>query len=304
MGLTIASLVCLLLVFMGGLNKNDSNLSSLWFFKADTSGFVSNPNFDVVPGTNIDNALLQAFRTSASSNKLQDFYTVSLWNYCSGDKNGDSEKITYCSPRKANFWFNPEEVWGLNNTAAQNLFPKKLQDGLDVYEKVAKWMFVAYTLAFWITVGEIVVGIFAIFSRWGSFVTTIVSTASTVMVIAASATATALYGTLTATFNTVLKPYNIKAHLGNRMLGITWLAVAFSVGAGLFWLFSTCCCSGESKKRVKVEKTPYTYERVASPYMGANDAGHHDHGVPLQAMNRQSQGHTGAYEPFRHDGRV
>ena len=60
----------------------------------------------------------------------------------------------------------------------QTLFPKGLQDGLNAYEKVAKWMFAAYTLAFWITLAEIVLGIFAIFSRWGSFVTTIASTVS------------------------------------------------------------------------------------------------------------------------------
>jgi SUR7/PalI family len=77
-------------------------------------------------------------------------------------------------------------VWDLSNTTVQTLFPKGLQDGLNAYEKVAKWMFAAYTLAFWITLAEIVLGIFAIFSRWGSFVTTIASTVSLLLAISTS----------------------------------------------------------------------------------------------------------------------
>lgn len=33
MALTIASLICLLLVFLGGINKSDSTLNGLYFFK-------------------------------------------------------------------------------------------------------------------------------------------------------------------------------------------------------------------------------------------------------------------------------
>jgi hypothetical protein len=83
------------------------------------------------------------------------------------------------------------------------------------------------------------------------------------------------------------------------MYVVTWLAVAFSMGAGLFWLFSVCCCSGRSNnKRVKVEKTPYTYERVASPYMGTHPNQHGDN-LPLNPMP-ESHGKAAAYEPFRH----
>jgi len=33
MALTIASLICLLFVFLAGLNKSDTNLTDLYFFK-------------------------------------------------------------------------------------------------------------------------------------------------------------------------------------------------------------------------------------------------------------------------------
>lgn len=59
-------------------------------------------------------------------------------------------------------------------------------------------------------------------------------------------------------------------------------------------------------KRVKVEKTPYTYERVESPYMGATSGPHgHAHGHQDVPMLNLPPGHQdpnvgGAYEPFRH----
>ncbi|KAF2454282.1 SUR7/PalI family-domain-containing protein [Lineolata rhizophorae] len=313
MGLTIASLICLLLVFLGGLNKGSSVQTGLYFMQADLSEFTANPDLDVVDGTDLDNTLLSAFESAQADDDLKDYYNIYIWNYCSGEENNGSPDIDYCSPRKASFWFNPVAVWGLENTNVEQLFPDELQKGLDTYEKVAKWMFAAYSISFFITVGEIVVGLFAICSRWGSFVTTIVSTASSIMTLAAAITSTALYGALVGTFESVLKPYKIHASLGRSSLSVVWLAVGFSWAAGLFWLFSTCCCSGRSSggkgkgrggdgKRggVTAEKTPYAYERIGSPFLpeGANRSQqHHGAEVPLQNMGQQAS----AYEPFRHE---
>ncbi|ORY19730.1 SUR7/PalI family-domain-containing protein [Clohesyomyces aquaticus] len=296
MALTLASLVCLVLVFSGQLNKNMALQRDLWFFKANTKEFTVNP--DIAPNSNLDNVLLSSLEASASSGELKDFYQVGLWNYCEGEINDGHEKITYCSPRKVYFWFNPIEVWELKNTTAQQVFPDKMKNGIDAYHKVSKWMFAAYVIAICLTAAELVVGIFAIFSRWGSLVTTIVSTASTLFVLAAAITSTALYGALAGTFDSVLKPMKIKASVGTKMLSVVWLAVAFSVASGFFWLISVCCCSGKSgHKKVVVEKTPYTYERVASPYLGHRQQGNELHNLPQSGTT--TSGH--AYEPFRHE---
>lgn len=122
--------------------------------------------------------------------------------------------------------------------------------------------------------------------------------AQTFFLIGAAITSTALYGSLVGVFHTVLRPYKIEASLGNKMLSVLWIGVAFSIASTFFWLASVCCCSGKSphSKRVQVEKTPYTYERVASPYMGHSAQGGHDlHNLP-------PAGHTttgSAYEPYR-----
>jgi hypothetical protein len=122
---------------------------------------------------------LNALQGAAKSAQLKDFYTVGLWNYCEGDQDKDGkETITFCSPRKANFWFNPVDVWKLNEEAGQKIFSDKMQKGLDAYHKVAGWMYSAYIIAIILTFAEFVVGLAAIFSRWGSLVTTVISTVS------------------------------------------------------------------------------------------------------------------------------
>ena len=162
-------------------------------FQADTSGFTANPNVDVLKGTKIDDKLLAGFQKVATDHKLKGFYTIGLWNYCEGDKTGNTttkaggtqssfdpaaEKITYCSTKKESFWFNPVEVWGLNDTAVQQYVPKQLDSGLKVYQKVVRFMFIVYVVAIVSTAVEVLVGIFALFSRWGSCVTTFVSSVS------------------------------------------------------------------------------------------------------------------------------
>jgi hypothetical protein len=234
---------------------------------------------------------------AASAKDLKDFYQVGLWSYCSGDKDNKTgkETITYCSPSKSNFWFDPFEVWGLQNTTFQKAVGSEdLQKGLNAYKKASGWMVWSFGIALVLSAAEFIIGFFAIFSRWGSLVTTIVSTAQTIFIIAAAATATSVYAILTGVFETVLKPIEIEASMGTKMLSVVWLAVAFSLASGLFWLASVCCCSGKSPhKKVQAEKTPYTYERVSSPVFPAH---HQQTGYP--AATGHGPGKT-AYEPFR-----
>lgn len=306
--LTVASLICLLLVMVGQLGNNNKAPSTslgqdLYFFKADTSNFTADPQTildkinDAGDKVDVNTDLLNALTGAASSKDLKDFYQVGLWSYCEGEKKDGVEKITYCSSSNTQFWFNPVDVWGLQNTSVQNVLGDDLQKGLNTYKKVAGWMNWAFIIATILTAAEFIVGFFAIFSRWGSLVTTILSTASSIFSVAAAATATGVYGVLTGVFHTALEPYNIDAKMGNKMLQVMWLGVAFSLASGLFWLLSVCCCSGKSgQKKMVAEKTPYTYERVASPAFG--QSGHQLQSAPAFKPSGHGQSGT-AYEPYR-----
>ncbi|KAF2653949.1 hypothetical protein K491DRAFT_495259 [Lophiostoma macrostomum CBS 122681] len=303
MVLTIGALLCLGLAFSGQLNKNSSLQNDLYFFKANLQDFTSDPdNPDIVKEANdqIDNELLQALQSQAKTNgDLKDFYQVGLFGYCSGtiDDKTKKETVEFCSPRKTGFYFDPIEVWGLNNTSVQVAFPKEMTDGLNAYRKVAKWMFAAYATALGFTAGTILVGISALFSRWGSLITTIVQTLQCLFFFGAATTSTAVYASLVGVFETVMKQYNIHSGLGKNMLIVVWFGVALSLAANLFWTISICCCSGASAhKKTVVEKTPYTYERVASPYLGAS--GNNSHQMhPVASGGHGTSG--SAYEPFR-----
>lgn len=130
--------------------------------------------------------------------------------------------------------------------------------------------------------------------------------------IAASVTSTALFVILKGAFNSAFKAYNISGDMGKNMFAATWLAVAFSLAASLFWLISSCCCSGRSPynhrhrndRGVSAEKAPYSYEPLGpnstTPYGAYNTAypsPSHGNNVPMQNMN--GPGYA-AYEPFRH----
>lgn len=297
MAMTIASLICLVIVLSGQAYNKSEVSRGLYFFKADTSAFKENPEnvLDHLPeGVTPNNDLVKAMQGAASSGNMRDIYQVGFWNYCEADLKDGKEENWHCTDRENYFWFNPFAVWKLENTSIQAAFPDDFKNGIEAYEKVSKWMFISYMLALVLTIAEVLVGISAIFSRWGSMITTIISTAQTLFIIAAASTSTALYGSLISIFRTVLDPYNIEASWSARMLSILWIGVAFSIGSGFFWLISVCCCSGKSgHKKVIVEKTPYTYERVASPYMGASGNNAH----PMQPMGHSTAG--SAYEPYR-----
>ncbi|KAI4255444.1 MAG: hypothetical protein L6R42_006740 [Xanthoria sp. 1 TBL-2021] len=307
MALTIASLICLIIVGLGGTNKNNSTYNSLYFFRANTTDINVSPTDLNIPHNPLTDAIInQTTDAAKDALDIKDFYHVSLWNYCAGDFDKGQDKVTYCSPRKNQFWFNPVEVWGLNNTGVEKLFSDELRSGLNAYQKATKWMFIAYVVAVVATIVEIFVGIFALFSRLGSLATTIVSTVSSLFLIGFALTATILYTTLMGSFNDAVKQYNIRGSLGHNMFVVTWLAVAFSFAAGLFWLISSCCCSGRSNKIKYGDESGRKgkYERVDSPYGHRDGAAHFQagpgyqaphHGVPLNNVGNKAT----AYEPYR-----
>jgi hypothetical protein len=239
---------------------------------------------------------------------MKDFYTIYLRNYC--DWNDNQSAYDSCTSPQPYFWFNPIKVWGLDRASlpVEDYLPDSFRNGLDAYHAGSKAMFVLYAAALAANCLSILVGISAIFSRWGSFFTTFFAAAAWVAYLGASIVATAMFAILKGVIDKELEDdYGVTTHLGRRALATTWIGTAFAVAAGFFWFLSVCCCSGRSpynknaerrmQRMTKAEKTPYTYERVGSPYMGPN-AGQ---SVPLGSYGQPQPHHqTGsAYEPFR-----
>ncbi|KAF2212383.1 hypothetical protein CERZMDRAFT_41699 [Cercospora zeae-maydis SCOH1-5] len=315
MALTIAAFVCGVLLQVAGWNT----LGSYYFFRANLTDL--NVQGTEGGGNSVLNDAIGQIRTSGGIGKI---YNVYLWNYCySNETDGSHED---CTGRKTSFVFDPIKEWENYDQYSEQLLGDSGKSALNAYRHVAKWMFIAYQVAFWTNLAVIVIGIFALFSRIGSLFTWILSIVSTFFTFASVVTSTALFTVLVSSLNEVLEPYGINLTLGRQALTVAWLGVAFSLGATIFWLFSICCCSGKSNPHhktnkgglleaepkgmgygveegrgrggLKAEKTG-DYQRVESPYMGAND---HDQ-VPLHQygqLNPYAAAPQTGYEPYRH----
>ncbi|ETN38509.1 uncharacterized protein HMPREF1541_06544 [Cyphellophora europaea CBS 101466] len=306
--LSIAALVTLVLVFIAGTMEENRTTGDLYFVKIDLTNLTLSASSNIAPDADATtlSTLGNALEAAKQTLGMDDHYTVYLRNYCSW--NADEDAYSDCISPKAYFWFNPIKVWGLDRAAlpVEDYLPGSFRNGLDAYHSGSKAMFVLYAAALASTCFSILVGITAIFSRWGSFFTTFFATVAWVAYAAATIVATAMFAILKGVIDNELEDdYGVETRLGTRALATSWIGTAFAVGAGFFWFLSVCCCSGRSpynknhergRGKTRAEKTPYTYERVGSPYMGPS-AGQ---SVPLGAYGGAQPQQTGsAYEPFR-----
>lgn len=329
--LSVAALVTLVLVFVAGTMEKNKTTGDLYFVNVSlpfpihlhphpltsfplqinlqnlTITSSSLPNGLIPAGTDTS-TLGTALEAAKQALGVKDHYTIYLRNYCAWDDN--EPPYSHCSDPAPYFWFNPLKVWNLD--LVQSALPQELRAGLDAYKAGSKAMFVLYAAALAANGFTILVGFTAIFSRWGSFFTTFFAAAQAVAYLGASIVASAMFAILRKALDHELEDdFGVKSNVGSRTLAMTWIGTAFAVGAGFFWFLSVCCCSGRSpynnkdkkdrgRGKMRAEKTPYTYERVGSPYMGP----HGGQNVPLApyggGQNNHGPRQTGhAYEPFR-----
>ncbi|KAF8472723.1 SUR7/PalI family-domain-containing protein [Kalaharituber pfeilii] len=305
--LTLASLTCTVLLMAGGTNKKIGWVNDLYIFRIDTRNLQTQDTLDLLP-TDLDDVDTGLPEKTSDDLGLADFYNAYLWNYCSGEQTMDGSKevwkVTECSKPKATFYFNIIDIFAVDSEKNdkepidEDDLPdavRKVNKAIKVLSNVMIAMFCCGLVA---TVVTFIVGWFGLLSRWGSCVTTIFADVAFSFLLAGSVIATGLYATLREGFNRALKDFGAKASLNPQLLVIMWLAVAFALAGAVFWMFSTCCCSGRSRKimgqtersRKSYEKAPYTYERVASPYAPTTQ-------VPSGGMQPAV-----GYEPYRHAG--
>jgi len=260
------------------------------------------------PATTLAEHYASGTNLTAKDFGLADSYKVSLWNYCSvtGGK-------TNCTQGKFDWATHATNITLLESVAnaatgtSNTTLPKTLADSLKTFAVVTKWTEVVYIIAIILAAVNLFLGIFAFFSRVGSCVTWIVSGLSTTAVIAASLMATIESSVVVGAVRSTAKAYNVHASLNTSFLATTWLACAFSIGAGLFWAFSICCCANDHHKSNR--KSLGDHEKLipgGTGYQRVDDAHHFNGqqtgvfntGVPLRNVQPQSGG--GAYEPYSH----
>ncbi|KAJ5574392.1 uncharacterized protein N7459_008819 [Penicillium hispanicum] len=319
--LTIAALICIVMVGLGCTKASSSTLDNLYFIRVNLQNIsqgsktteevetiLNKFHITSVTSEEVENLISDLQKDST----LKDFYSIGLWGYCDGDISNNKYTTDECSSPKSEFYFDPLKVWGLDNsTSIKDDLPDDYNKLMKVYKSVSKWMFIAYMIAFVTTIVELVVGVFAICSRWGSCVTTLFAVLAFLFTTAASVTSTVLFSIFRSAAGKTLEAYGIKLSMGKNMYAATWLAVVFSLAGVLFWTFSVCCCSGRSpynhrnrnnRGGITAEKAPYTYEPIgagsAQPYPAHTSYPPPMHGNAYPMTNTNHR--TNSYEPFRH----
>jgi len=310
-GLSMASLVCILIVMLSGITQHNLDMFEVKTQNLSISS-SSLANIEKELKRDLNGLTSTALENSAGSNTnftasqlgLADSYKVFLWNYCS--TTGTKQN---CTSAKFNWASSSLNTTELNEKAAAigsaagltNLtFPKDVTNSLKTFAVVSKWTEVAYIIAFVFTVLELVVGLFGFCSRAGSCVTYLISGLSTSFIIVASILATVGSAVVVAAVQTTARAYGAHADIQTGFLSVTWLAVAFSVGASLFWLFSVCCCKSEHRngKRQSEKFAPGNYQQLQDPntaYMGQTQGVYNN-----QPHKTQTPIRGGAYEPYNH----
>lgn len=296
--LTLGSLICILIVMTAGLASKGidmysitpKNLSLTLNALKGISSDNNNLNVGEFGNTNI----------TASTLGLQNGYQVYMWNYCYQNATNNNN---WCSKGSFNWAASALNVTALqaNISAAaikatgQNItIPHTITDAIKAYITINRWIQIVYIIAVVTTALELIVGLFGFCSRIASCLTYFISFLSTLSIIVASAGATAASVVIVGAMDNTVKKYGVGEAINHKFLAVTWLAALFSIAGGLFWLFSSCCCSADRPHRRGEEKGPYTPIHIVNNNGMAPGAAPY---APGPAPGAQRTG--GGYEPYR-----
>lgn len=238
---------------------------------------------------------------------LADLYDVGIWGYCYTHRNGTRD----CTKPKFNW---AESV--LNATAGdikslitltgQNItLSKEVSDAITAFSTVARWTQIVFVIACIATGVALFFGIFANCSRIFSCVTFIIAAFATVSVCAAAALSTAMAVVVVGTVEATAKLYGVEGSFNVKFLAAVWIAAAFAIAAGFFWLFTICCCApdrsgGRSSRR---SKNADGEKLLHGPYQPLGNEHGYQGGSYPQYSAPQSYGPPKAdvaYEPYSH----
>jgi hypothetical protein len=293
--LTLGSLICILIVMTAGVASKSIDMYSITpkalSLTLNDLKSISSDNNNLNVGS-FGNANI-----TAADLGLNNGYQVYLWNYC---YQAAANNNTWCSKGAFNWAASALNTTALQanvsataiKTIGQNItIPHSITDSLNAYITISRWIQIVYIIALVTTALELVVGLFGFCSRIASCLTYFVSALSSLAIIVASAGATAAAVVIVGALDSTVKKYGVSEAIDTRFLAVTWLAVLFSVGGGLFWLFSSCCCAADRPHRRGEEKGPYTPIHIVNNN-GVGGPGPYG-GAP--AVQRTG----GGYEPYR-----
>lgn len=205
---------------------------------------------------------------------IHDFYSANLMTYCEGYyepgpvpnatlKLGSiSRNFTYCSPRSADFQFDPRAALQRDLNASGNSWldasadldwPDQVDQGLKYVHIVQRAAFVIYCVAAGL------IGLAALASALAAFLSgrlsacgnALLALLAFLLTAAASALATAVAFVGEAAVDKYGEEVGIEAAAGRKFLGLTWGATAAMLICVVWWSVDCCCGRGRRNKRAR-----------------------------------------------------
>ncbi|KAI0599927.1 SUR7/PalI family-domain-containing protein [Biscogniauxia sp. FL1348] len=311
--LTLGSIICGLIAGLTGVTStglylfridltdlavNVEQLQSLVNNASDIINSRSAAPYDESTASDVASALANT-NVTAEDLGLANVYDFNLWGYCTTPQNG-SRNCTRARYNWAEEELNTDWVETLTDVAGLNItIPDELNDGLTLFKTVSKWTQIVYIISMILLGLELFVGIFTVCSRAISCLTWLVSGFATAAVIAAAVMMTVMGSVVVGAIEGVASEYGVESNLNNNFLATVWIGVAFALAAGLFWLFSACCCKSErrsSHKRGGSETEKFLPTGSYAPLGEANGQNGYSHGSNQRGGARSDL----AYEPYSH----
>jgi len=308
--LTIASLVFLLLAVLSvsyplfTVNAKDFSMSITTL--GSLSG-LSLSDIQNLPAAEAD--LVSETNITAADLGLADSYSFYLFTFSSTTA-GHTTKAATAFDYAARF-----NATALTAVAASNgitaSIPKAVNGALSIFATLIKWTEIMFIVACGLGGVTLLVGFLGFCSRVGSCCTYIICSMNTLASIAFGGLCTAIAIIAVGAF-TAFKKWGLSATLGTTFLTLIWLGVVFSLAAGLFWLFTVCCCSPERKQRhdkrfssagseKRFSSASAPYHPVHDPFLAPGQQSGIYHGQPQQSYPLQPIPYksTAAYEPYK-----
>lgn len=221
---------------------------------------------DQVPSSMID----ELAQTAAKELGLKDYYYSHIMNYCSGvvvltgdpdgsgpqPATGNSTKVTYCSPIKGLYAFNPMDIFKtelISNYTINDLgIPSDVEDGAKALAVAYKVMFICYIIGVALSGLCVLLGLTVgwMETRAVAGIVGLLSILTALALGVGAGIATVISIKLKKVFNEYMgSKVNVWAdNDGGRFMGLSWAAVLAMVLAMIYWVFG-CCCGGSAGMR-------------------------------------------------------
>jgi hypothetical protein len=308
--LVTAAIVSMLIATLSGVAHN-----RLYLFSLDTENITvshaSLGNFKDRLGIDLPGDFVEGDgkNVTAKELKLAKSYDVNLFGYCwvemeSGDRHCTDAKFDWASE-------------SLNSTYIENLnkgldLPEEVEGALKAFVKFSKYTQVAAIVAL-IALGlELVVGVFSNFSRAISCITWLIAGIATTLTGVAATLATVQAAVVIGTVEATAKWYGAKGSINGRYLATVWISFAFALAAGMFWIFTICCCKPDHSSR-KSKRGSSSNEKMFGTSAGYAPLGNSHEMQPTAYNSHQQPSAYGAprypdasartdmaYEPYSH----